>query len=175
MIGKDLEQILNHSWEEPTSNWLQIKGRLIEMILGIQDTKSEQIQRSQWLDPRNQKSSILSHPGSFPSLFFDGLNLKIFLLKASTHSEEVQAICPRALYDKASPSKERSLEPLEFKGVFWMTHLSSHVQPLISHPGRAMWSYDWLYLIIGPDSAAHMIVSFLQNYMTEGGERQPQG
>ena len=26
----------------------------------------------------------------------------------------------------------------------------------------------------GPDPAAHMIVNFLQNYMTEAGERQPQ-
>ena len=56
-----------------------------------------------------------------------------------------------------------------------MTHLSSHVQPEISHPGRAMGSYDWLYMVIGPDPAAHMIVNFLQNYMTEAGERQPQG
>ena len=54
-----------------------------------------------------------------------------------------------------------------------MTHLSSHVQPLISHPGRAMWSYDWLYLIIGPDLAAHLIVNFLQNYMTKLGRGSP--
>ena len=39
MIGKDLEKSLNHSSEEPTSNWLQGKGRLIEMILGIQYTR----------------------------------------------------------------------------------------------------------------------------------------
>ena len=30
---------------------------------------------------------------------------------------------------KVSPSKERSSEPLEFKGIFWMMHLSSYVQP----------------------------------------------
>ena len=56
-----------------------------------------------------------------------------------------------------------------------MIHLSSHVQPEISHPGRAMGSYDWLYMVIGSDTAAHMIVNFFQNYMTEAGERQPQG
>ena len=56
-----------------------------------------------------------------------------------------------------------------------MIHLNSHVQPEISHPGRAMGSYDWLYMVIGPDTAAHMIVNFLQNYMTEAGERQSQG
>ena len=35
--------------------------------------------------------------------------------------------------------------------------------------------YDWLYMVIGLDPAAHMILSFLQNYMTEAGEMQPQG
>ena len=55
-----------------------------------------------------------------------------------------------------------------------MMHLSSHVQPYISHPGRAMWSYDGLYMVIGPDTT-HMIVNFLQNCMTEAEERQPQG
>ena len=56
-----------------------------------------------------------------------------------------------------------------------MINLSSHVQPEISHPGRAMGSYDWLYMVIGPDTAAHMIVNFLPNYMTEAGEKQPKG
>ena len=55
-----------------------------------------------------------------------------------------------------------------------MTHVRSPVQPQISHPGRAMGSYDWLYMVIGPDPAAHMILSFLQNFMTEAGEMQPQ-
>ena len=56
-----------------------------------------------------------------------------------------------------------------------MTHLRSPVQPQISHPGRAMGSYDWLYMAIGPNPAAHMILSFLQNYMTEARGKQPQG
>ena len=56
-----------------------------------------------------------------------------------------------------------------------LINLSSHVQPEISHPGRAMGSYDWIYMVIGSDTAAHMIVNFFQNYMTEAGERQPQG
>ena len=56
-----------------------------------------------------------------------------------------------------------------------MTHLRSSVQTQISHPGRDMWSYDWFYMVIGPDPAAHMNLSFLQNYMTEARERQPQG
>ena len=39
-----------------------------------------------------------------------------------------------------------------------MTHLRSHVQPQICHPGRDMGSYDWLYMVFGTDPAAHMIV-----------------
>ena len=54
-----------------------------------------------------------------------------------------------------------------------MIHLNSHVQPEISHPGRAMGSYDLLYMVTGHDTAAHMIVKFLQNYMTEAGETAP--
>ena len=56
-----------------------------------------------------------------------------------------------------------------------MTHFRSHVQPQISHPGRDKGSYDWLYIVFGPDAAVHMIVNFLQNYVTKTGERQPQG
>ena len=52
-----------------------------------------------------------------------------------------------------------------------MTLLTSHVQPQISHPGRDMGSYDWLYMVFGADLAAHIIVSFLKNYMTKAGER----
>ena len=40
-------------------------------------------------------------------------------------------------------------------------------------PGRKMGSYHWFYMVLGPDQAAHMIVNFLQNYITEAGERQP--
>ena len=56
-----------------------------------------------------------------------------------------------------------------------MTHLRSHVEPQISRPGSVMGSHDWLYMVIAHDPAAHMILSFFQNYMTEAGERQPQG
>ena len=54
-----------------------------------------------------------------------------------------------------------------------MTHFRSHVQPQLSHLGRNMGSYDWLYTVLWPDPGAHMIVNFLQNYITEAGERQP--
>ena len=36
-----------------------------------------------------------------------------------------------------------------------------------------MGSYDWLYMLLGSDPAAHMIVNSLQNYMTEARERRP--
>ena len=55
-----------------------------------------------------------------------------------------------------------------------MTKLRSCVQSKISHLGRAMRSCDWLYMVIDPDPAAHMIFNFLQNYMSEVGERQSQ-
>ena len=55
-----------------------------------------------------------------------------------------------------------------------MTDLSSPVHPQISNPVRDMRSYDWLYMVIGPDPATHMILSFFQNYMFEAGEMQPQ-
>ena len=94
---KDLEPSLNQNWEELYSNWLQGKGRLIEMVLGIQDTRIRAIQRSQWLEARIQKSSILFCPRYFLSVCFDGLSLATFFLKASTPSEGVQANCPRVL------------------------------------------------------------------------------
>ena len=108
MIGKDLEQSLNNSWEEPTSTWLQGKVRLIEMILGIQDTRLR----------ANTKISVTGHkkseviilyftPSLFHSLFFDGLILTTFFLKASTPSEGVQATCPRVLHPEGISNKER--------------------------------------------------------------------
>ena len=48
---KDLEPSLNQNWEKPNSNWLQGKGGLIEMILGIQDTRIR----------RNIKISVTGH------------------------------------------------------------------------------------------------------------------
>ena len=67
------------------------------MILGIQDTRIRANTKISVLDLRNQKSSILSHPRSFLLVFFNGLSLTTFFLKASTPSEEVQATYPRVL------------------------------------------------------------------------------
>ena len=42
---------------------------------------------------------------------------------------------------------------------------------ILAGPWGPMIEFTWSS---GPDPAAHMIVNFLQNYMTEAGERQPQ-
>ena len=99
MIGQDLEQSLNHSCEEPTSSWLQGKGRLSEMILGIQDTRLRANTKISVTGPK--KSEVISFYFTlslFHSLFFDGLSLITFFLKSSTLREGVQATCPRVLY-----------------------------------------------------------------------------
>ena len=134
MIGKDLEQSLNHSWEEPTSNWLPGKGRLSETILGIQDTRLRANTKISVTGPR--ESEVIS------SLFLTltlslSSPLKVLAWQISSlrllHLIWELATCLVFYIPKASPSKERSLEPSEFKGVLWMTHLRSHVQPQISH------------------------------------------
>ena len=78
---------------------------------------SKQIQRSLWLDPRNQKSSVLYFtPSLFHSLFFDGLSLTTFFLKASTPNEEVQDTCPKVLYPDGISNKERNTEDIRVQG-----------------------------------------------------------
>ena len=76
---------------------------------------------------------------------------------------------------KASPSKERSSR-YQSSMMFseWPTsdHLYSPRSAILAGPWGPMTGFT---LAIGPDPAAHMILSFLQNCMTEGGERQPQG
>ena len=99
---KDLEPSLNQNGEKPYSNWLQGKGRLIEMILGIQDRRIRAKYKylSDWTQEIRSYQFSLSYPQFFPSLFFDGLSLTTFFLKASTPSEGVQATCPRVLNPK---------------------------------------------------------------------------
>ena len=99
-IGKDLEQSLNHIWEETTQTGLKEWGDSLKWFWESRTQISEQIQRSQCLDPRNQKSSIPSHLHSSPSVYFNGLSLAPFFLKAPTPSVGVQATCPRVLNPK---------------------------------------------------------------------------
>ena len=176
MFGKDLEPSLNHSWEEPTFNWLLGNGRLIEMILGIQDTRLR----------ANTKISVTGHkkseviilyftPSLFHSLFFDGLSLTTFFLKASTPSEGVQATCPRVKYPEGMSNKEGKDWRHQSLRVFSEWHNSDHKysprSAILAGPWDTMIGFTWS---CGLDPTAHMIVNFLQNYMTEAGERQPQ-
>ena len=145
------------------------------MILGTQNTRLRANKKISVTGPKKSEvisSLFLTLSFSLPSsLMVLAWQLSSFRLLHLVMASKLPSLGFYIL--KASPSKERSLEPLEFKGVPWMTHLSSHVQPEISHPGRAMGSYDWLYMVIGRDTTAHMIVKFLQNYMTEAGETAP--
>ena len=60
---------------------------------------------SDWTQEIRSHQFSLSDPLSFPSLFFDGLSLLTFFLKASTPSEGVQSYLPQGFYiPKASNS-----------------------------------------------------------------------
>ena len=76
---------------------------------------------------------------------------------------------------KASPVRKEKIEDIRVQRCSLKDPPQITCTAQISHPGRDMGSYDWLCILLGPDPAAHMIVNFLQNYMTEAGERQPQG
>ena len=172
MIGTDLEQSLNHSWEEPTSTFKERRDSL-KWFLESRRQESEQIQRFMWLDPRNHKSSVLYFtPSLFHSLFFDGLSLTTFFLKASTHSEGVQDTCTRVLYPEGISNKERKDWRHQSSRVFseWPTsdHMYSPRSAIQARPWGPMIGFTWS---CGPDLAAHMIVNFLQNYVTEARER----
>ena len=102
-----------------------------------------------WTQEIRSHQLSFSLPQPFPSLFFDGLSWQLSSLRLLHLVRESKLPALGFYILKASSSKERSWESLEFKGILWMIHLSSHVQPEISHPGRAMGSYDWLYMVIG--------------------------
>ena len=128
MIEKDLEPSLNHSWEEPTSNWLQGKGRLNEVILGIQDTRLRA--NTKISVTGHKKSEVISplfHTSLFHSLFFDGFSLTTVFLKASTPSEGVQATCPRVLYPEGISNKERKYWRHQSSRVFSEWPTADHV------------------------------------------------
>ena len=129
-IGKDLEQSLNHIWEETTQTGLKEWGDSLKWFWESRTQISEQIQRSQCLDPRNQKSSVLNFTPSYfipSSLMVLAWQLSSLRLLHLMRKSKLPALGYYIL--KTSSSKERSLEPLEFKGVPWMIHPSSPVQP----------------------------------------------
>ena len=130
MIGKDIEQNLNQSWKGPNSNWLQGKRRLIGMILRIQNTRLRantkiSVTRSKKLEVISSLflTLSLSLPSSLMVLAWQLSSLRILYLVRESKLPALGFYVP-----KASPSKERSMKPLEVKGVLWMTHLRSPVQ-----------------------------------------------
>ena len=140
MIGKDLEQSLNHSCEEPTSNWLKDREDSLKWFWESRTQDSEQIQRSQWQDTRNQQSSVLYFTSwLFPSLFSDGLSLKTFFLKASTLREGVQATHPRVLHPEGISNKERKDWRHQSSRVFSEWPTSDHVY----NPRSAILAGPW--------------------------------
>ena len=136
---------------------------------------SEQIQRYQWLDPRNQNSSVLYFtPSLFHSLFFDGLSLTISSLRL-LHIVRESKIPALVFYIlKASPIRKEKIEDIRVQGCSLNDppQISCAVlTAILAGPWGPMIEFTWS---CGPDPEAHMIVNFLQNYMTEAGERQPQ-
>ena len=75
---------------------------------------------------------------------------------------------------KASPIRKENIEDIRVQGCSLNDPPQITCTVLAQPYCRATGSYDWLYMVIDPDPAAHMIVNFLQNFMTEAGERQPQ-
>ena len=128
MIGKDLEQVWITVERSPPPTGFKERGDSLKWFGESRTQDSEQIQRSQWLDTRNQKSSVLYFtPSLFHSLFFDGLILTTFFLKASTPSEGVQATCPRVLYPEGISNKERKYWRHQSSRVFSEWPTSYHV------------------------------------------------
>ena len=94
---KDLEPSLNQNWEEPYSNGLQGKGRLIEMILGIKDTRIRANTKISVTGAKKSEIIKSLSPLLFPFSLLWWSWPSNFFLKASTPSEGVQATCPRVL------------------------------------------------------------------------------
>ena len=160
----------------PPPTGFKERGDSLKWFWESRTQDSQQTQRSQWLDPKNQKSSVLYFTHSlFHSLFFDGLSLTTFFIKASTPSAGVQATCSRVLYPEAISNKERKYWRHQSLRVFseWPTsdHMYSPRSAILAGPWGPMNGFT---RSCGHDAAAHMIVNFLQNYMTKAGEKQPQ-
>ena len=75
---------------------------------------------------------------------------------------------------KAFPIRKEKIEDIRVQGCSLndTPQISCAVlTAILAGPWGPMIEFTWS---CGPDPEAHMIVNFLQNYMTEAGERQPQ-
>ena len=117
MIGQDLEQSLNHSCEEPTSNWLQGKGRLSEMILGIQDTRLRANTKISVTGPKKlEVISFYFTPSHFHSLFFDGLSLQLSSQRFYNQLGSSSCLPPGFYILKKSPIMKEKIEDIRVQG-----------------------------------------------------------
>ena len=118
MIGKGLEQSLNHSWEESTSNRLQGKGRLIEMILGIQDTRLTANTKISMTGPKKIRSHqfSISHTHSFipSSLMVLAWQLSSLRLLHLVRESRLPALGLYIL--KPSPIRKEKIEDIRVRG-----------------------------------------------------------
>ena len=117
MIGKDLEQSLNHSCEEPTSIWLQGKGRLSEMILGIQDTRLRANTKTSVTGPKKlEVISSLFHTLtlSFPLLWWS--EPATFFPKILQLVREPKLPAPGFYILKKSPIMKEKIEDIRVQG-----------------------------------------------------------
>ena len=145
-------EVYNQVWitveKSPPPTGFKEWGDSLKWFWESRTLDSEQIQTSQWLDPRNQKSSVLYFtPSLFHSLFFDGLSLTTFFLKASTPSKGVQDTCPRVLYPEGISNKERKDWRHQSSRVFseWPTsdHMYSPRSAILVEPWGPMIGFTW--------------------------------
>ena len=124
------------------------KGDSLKWFWESRTQDSEKIQGSQWLDPRNEKLSVLCFtPSLFHSLFSDGLSLKTFSFKDSALSEGVLATCHRLLYPEGISNKERKDWRHQSLRMFseWPTldHMYSHRSALLAGRWGCMTGFEW--------------------------------
>ena len=90
---KDLEPSLNQNGEEPYSNWLQGKGRLIEMILGMNPGHKNQ---SKYKDLSDWIQEIRSH--QFSLTFTVSLQSTLMVLAWQLSSLRLQHLVRESSY-----------------------------------------------------------------------------
>ena len=117
VIGKDLEPSLNHSWEEPTSNWLQRKGtHWNDSGNPGHKTLSKYKDLSDWTQEIRSQQFSISHPHCFiPSSLmvlawqFSSLRLVHLLRESKLPTLGFYIL-------KASPIRKENIEDIRVQG-----------------------------------------------------------
>ena len=130
---------------------------------------------SDWTQEIRSHQFSISHPHSFiPScLMVLAWQLSSLRLLHLLRESKLPALGFYIL--KASPIRKEKIEDIRVQGCS-LNDPPQIMCTILDQPSWQGHAVLWLaLLVIGPDPAAHMIGNFLQNYMTEAGERQPQG